>query len=80
MEKAYRDYGHDIDNTDTPLESGSASPSVVDKPDGFLGKEAWSRRRTPACSTRGWCRSWLTDPEPFLFHGEPAPATARPVG
>jgi glycine cleavage system aminomethyltransferase T len=22
MEKGYRDYGHDIDNTDTPLEAG----------------------------------------------------------
>src|SRR6185369_13941702 len=39
MEKAYRDYGHDIDNTDGPLEAGLGFAVDLKKPD-FLGKQA----------------------------------------
>src|ERR1041384_6987596 len=40
MEKAYRDYGHDIDNTDTVLEAGLGFAVDLAKPGGFLGKDA----------------------------------------
>src|SRR5262249_23194839 len=40
MEKGYRDYGHDIDNTDTVLEAGLGFAVDLKKPNGFLGKEA----------------------------------------
>ena len=40
MEKAYRDYGHDIDNTDDPYETGLGFAVRLDKPAGFIGKQA----------------------------------------
>ena len=43
MEKGYRDYGHDIDNTDEPYEVGLGFAVDLKKPDGFIGKEARAR-------------------------------------
>ena len=40
MEKGYRDYGHDIDNTDTVLEAGLGFAAALDKPGGFIGRDA----------------------------------------
>jgi len=40
MEKGYRDYGHDMDNTDTVLEVGLGFTCDHKKPGGFIGKEA----------------------------------------
>ena len=40
MEKGYRDYGHDIDNTDSVLEAGLGFAVDLDKPGGFIGQEA----------------------------------------
>ena len=40
LEKGYRDYGHDIDNTDTFLESGLGFTADYNKPGGFIGKDA----------------------------------------
>ena len=39
MEKGYRDYGHDIDNTDNAFETGLGFAVALDKPDGFIGQE-----------------------------------------
>ena len=56
MEKGYRDYGHDIDNTDSVLEAGLGFAVDLKKPGGFLGKEAVLReegggpaRRAASC-------------------------------
>ena len=43
MEKGYRDYGHDIDNTDSVLEAGLGFAVDLDKPGGFIGREAVHR-------------------------------------
>ena len=43
MEKGYRDYGHDIDNTDSVLEAGLGFAVDLDKPGGFLGRDAVAR-------------------------------------
>ena len=50
MEKGYRDYGHDIDNTDSVLEAGLGFAVDLKKPGGFLGKDAVRREegRGPA--------------------------------
>ena len=45
MEKGYRDYGHDIDNTDGPLEAGFGFAIAWDKPGGFVGREAVLARK-----------------------------------
>ena len=53
MEKGYRDYGHDIDNTDTVLEAGLGFAVALDKPGGFVGP----RRRGRAAGRRARCAS-----------------------
>ena len=40
MEKGYRDYGHDIDNTDSVLEAGLGFAVDLEKPGGFMGRDA----------------------------------------
>jgi heterotetrameric sarcosine oxidase gamma subunit len=40
LEKGYRDFGVDIDNTDTPLEAGLGFAVAWDKPGGFTGRDA----------------------------------------
>ena len=40
MEKGYRDYGHDIDNTDSVLEAGLGFAVDLEKPGGFIGRDA----------------------------------------
>ena len=46
MEKGYRDYGHDIDNTDSVLEAGLGFAVDMKKPGGFLGKDAVAAKST----------------------------------
>ena len=55
MEKGYRDYGHDIDNTDTVLEAGLGFAVALDKPGGFLGRDAVAAQKAggPAAQAAG---------------------------
>jgi heterotetrameric sarcosine oxidase gamma subunit len=70
MEKGYRDYGHDIDNTDDPLEAGLGFALDLQKPDGFIGKEAVLARKARGPLTRRLVQVLLKDPEPLMFHAE----------
>jgi 4-methylaminobutanoate oxidase (formaldehyde-forming) len=45
MEKAYRHWGHDIADEDTPLEAGLGFAVAWNKKGGFIGKEALERQR-----------------------------------
>ncbi len=45
MEKAYRHWGHDISDEDSPLEAGLQFAVAWDKPGGFVGREALLRQR-----------------------------------
>jgi heterotetrameric sarcosine oxidase gamma subunit len=71
LEKAYRDYGLDIDNTDTPLDVGLGFAVAWDKPGGFIGREALLAQRRPGPPTRRLVQFLLEDPEPLLHGGEP---------
>jgi len=71
LEKAYRDYGHDIDNTDTPLEAGLGFAIDFDKPHGFIGREALLRLKEQGRPNRRLVQFLLEDPKPLLYHGEP---------
>ena len=81
MEKGYRDYGHDIDNTDSVLEAGLGFAVDLDKPGGFIGRDAVLRAegRGPADAAR-WCRCSCSDPEPLMFHAEVVRRDGVPVG
>jgi 4-methylaminobutanoate oxidase (formaldehyde-forming) len=71
LEKAYRDYGHDVDNTDTPLEVGLGFCVDFDKPGGFIGKEALLRHKESGPFKYRLAQFLLEDPEPLLYGGEP---------
>jgi len=74
MEKAYRDFGHDIDNTDSPLEAGLAFALALDKPGGFIGREAVLERKAANAAAGGMARRIvqvrLLDPDPLMYHAE----------
>lgn len=70
LEKAYRDYGHDIDNLDTPLEAGLGFAVKLDKPGGFLGRDSLAAQKSEGSLKKRLLQFLLIDPEPLLFHGE----------
>jgi glycine cleavage system aminomethyltransferase T/glycine/D-amino acid oxidase-like deaminating enzyme len=70
MEKGYRDYGHDLDNTDDPYETGLGFAVDLKKPDGFLGKDALLERRARGPLRRRLVQVLLQDPEPLMYHAE----------
>jgi 4-methylaminobutanoate oxidase (formaldehyde-forming) len=70
IEKAYREYGHDTDNADTPLEAGLGFVLDFDKPGGFIGKEALVRQRESGILKQRFVQFLLEDPEPLLHYGE----------
>jgi len=70
LEKAYRDYGHDIDNTDTVLEAGLGFAVAVDKPGGFIGRDAVLAQKAAGPLRKRLLQLLVTDPEPLMFHGE----------
>ncbi len=79
LEKAYRDYGHDIDNTDTPFEAGLGMFVDLDKPQ-FVGRDAVLAERASGPPTRRLAQVLVTDPEPLMHHGEVVLRDGEPVG
>jgi len=80
MEKGYRDYGHDIDNTDSVLEAGLGFAVSLKKPGGFIGKEAVVAQKAAGPLTRRLLQVLVKDPEPLLFHAEIVLRDGAPVG
>lgn len=70
MEKAYRHWGHDITDEDTPLEAGLGFAVKMDKPDGFIGREALLRQKEEGLKQK-LVQFLLKSPEPMLYHNEP---------
>jgi 4-methylaminobutanoate oxidase (formaldehyde-forming) len=80
LEKGYRDYGHDIDNTDDPFEVGLGFAVAMDKPGGFIGRDAVAERRAAGPLTQRLVSIRLTDPDAMLFHAEPVLRDGVAVG
>ena len=80
MEKAYRDYGHDIDNTDSVLEAGLGFAVDLQKPGGFLGRAAVLAQKALGPLRKRLVQVLITDPEPLLFHAEVVRCNGRPCG
>jgi 4-methylaminobutanoate oxidase (formaldehyde-forming) len=80
MEKGYRDYGHDIDNTDDPYEAGLGFAVKLHKPRGFIGRDALLKRKEAGPPKRRLVQVLLKDPEPLMFHAEIVHRNGRPVG
>jgi 4-methylaminobutanoate oxidase (formaldehyde-forming) len=80
MEKGYRDYGHDIDNTDRPYEVGLGFALDLKKPQGFIGKEAVLAYKQRGPLTRRLVQVLAKDPQPLMFHAEVLYRDGVPVG
>lgn len=70
MEKAYRHWGHDITDEDTPLEAGLGFAVAMNKNTGFIGQEALLRQQEQGLKRR-LVQFKLEDAEPMLYHEEP---------
>jgi glycine cleavage system aminomethyltransferase T len=72
LEKGYRDFGVDIDNTDNPLDVGLGFTVAWDKPGGFVGRDALlAARDNPERGTRAMVSLLVQDPSVRLFGSEP---------
>lgn len=78
MEKGYRDYGHDIDNTDNAFEAGLGFAVDLKKPD-FIGREAALKQKAAPIQRR-LAQVLVKDSEPLLFHAEVVLRDGKPVG
>ena len=70
MEKAYRHWGHDISDEDTPLEAGLQFAIAWNKPGGFVGLEALERQRHEGLRRRLVAVA-LERSDRMLYHNEP---------
>lgn len=70
LEKGYRDYGHDIDNMDTPLEAGLGFAVKLEKTNGFIGRDALAKQKAEGGFKRRLLQFKLNNPTPLLHHAE----------
>ena len=70
IEKAYRHWGHDISDEDTPIEAGLMFAVKLNKGADFIGRDALLRRRE-APATKRLLQLALLDREPLLYGNEP---------
>ena len=80
MDKGYRDYGHDIDNTDSVVEAGLRFAVSLDKAGGFIGRDAVAAQVAAGPPTRRLVQVLLSDPDPLLFHAEVVRRGGKEVG
>lgn len=80
MEKGYRDYGHDIDNTDNAYEVGLGFAVNLKKESDFIGKSACIKFKEEGKKHRRLAQVLVNDPEPFLFHSEVVSRNGKQVG
>lgn len=79
IEAGRRAFGAELGPDETPLQAGLMHTVRLDKPGGFLGREALlaERERGPA---KRLVIFVLDEPEPFIWGGEPILRNGHPVG
>jgi glycine cleavage system aminomethyltransferase T len=83
MEKAYRHWGHDIADEDTPLEAGLGFTCAFDKPGGFIGRDALlAQKRHGTLPKRlvAIALEDMSDRAPLMYHEEPIYRAGALVG
>lgn len=80
MEKAYRDYGHDIDNTDRLWEVGLQRFADPGKPGGFIGRQAVVEQLAAGPPRRRLVQILVSDPALLMHHTEVVHRDGREVG
>jgi 4-methylaminobutanoate oxidase (formaldehyde-forming) len=79
IEKAYRHWGHDISDEDTPLEAGLQFAIAWNKSGGFVGREALERQREAGVRRRLVAVA-LEHTDRLLYHNEPIWRNGELVG
>ena len=79
IEKAYRAWGRELTPDDTPWQAGLGWAVKLDKPGGFLGRQALLDARSKPLSRR-LLSVVLEDREPILWGGEALLRDGKPVG
>jgi len=79
IEKAYRHWGHDIGPEDNPFQAGLGFAVALDKPGGFIGREALLRAVDDPL-TRRMVQFVLEEPLAMLYHEEPIWRDGQRVG
>jgi 4-methylaminobutanoate oxidase (formaldehyde-forming) len=79
MEKGYRDYGHDIDNTDNAYETGLGF-AVDLKKENFIGRDEAVKQKAQSPWLRRLVQVLVKDPEPMLWHAEVLYRDGKRVG
>ena len=79
IEKAFRHWGHDITDVDTPIQAGLSFACSFDKNIPFIGRDALLRQKEEGVSRR-FVQFALKDPEPLLYHNEPILRDGEIVG
>jgi 4-methylaminobutanoate oxidase (formaldehyde-forming) len=80
LEKAYRDFGIDVDNTDNPIEAGLGFAVKLDKPGGFIGRDALSAIKANGTPKTRMLQFLLKDPKPLMHGNEMIYLGDRQVG
>lgn len=70
LEKGYRDYGHDIDNTDNAFDTGLGFAVALNKEADFIGREAAQAFKDAAPYQQRLVSVLVEDPQPMLWHAE----------
>jgi glycine cleavage system T protein len=79
IEKAYRHWGHDISDEDTPLEAGLGFAVAWEKPGGFVGRAALLGQRAHGVPRR-LAAFALERADRLLYHNEPIWRNGELVG
>jgi len=79
-EAGRKDYGLDMENSDTALEAGLGFAVDFDKPDGFVGRDALLKQPENRPLQSRLVVFLLEDPEPLLYGEEPIVYEGKTVG
>jgi 4-methylaminobutanoate oxidase (formaldehyde-forming) len=79
LEKAYRHWGHDVGEEDTPLEAGLGFAVAWSKPVDFVGREALCKQREAGVRRRLVALA-LEETDRLLYHNEPVWRDGELVG
>ena len=80
LEKGYRAWGRELTPDINPLEAGLGFAVAIDKPGGFLGRNAVLAAKAERPLRRRIVQFTLDDPEPVLWGGELVLRDGIPVG
>ena len=80
LEKAYRDFGVDVDNTDNPIAAGLGFAVRLDKPNGFIGRDALAALKAAGVPKRRMLQFLLEDPAPLMHGNETIYLDGKDVG